>query len=199
MIRKLKLAIVLISTTVFFISCAGRNFVMPEPESFTLNKTTYDEIINQFGKPYREGSVLKNEMNIKTISYAYASTGGSARFPDVTPARALGFYFYNRILVGHEFTSSYQEDSTFFPDSRVTHIKEGESTRDYVIQIMGRKYGRYVYPLIENENDETLVYLYQQTSGSAYNLKFSQKTLIISFDINGVVSKVDFITSMNNP
>ncbi len=175
-------------------ACAGRNFVKPNPETLSVGKTTYEEIISRFGKPYREGSVLKNDNQLKTLTYTYAS-GGSSLFGGVTPARALGFYFLKDILVGHEFTSSYTDDNTYFEDSKIDQIKKGTTTRSQVIQIIGNDYGKYIYPLIKEKDEKALVYLYSQTKGSSFNLKFYQKLLIVSFDKTNIVTDINFTSS----
>ena len=116
-------------------------------------------------------------------------------FGGVTPARALGFYFLKNILVGHEFTSSYSGDNTYFEDSKVNQIKKETATRSQVIQIMGKDYGEYIYPLIKEKDENALVYMYSQAKGSAFNLKFYLKVLIVSFDKNDIVTDINFSSS----
>lgn len=190
---KLLLLIGLIS--LLFSGCAGRNFVRPEPESFSLGSTTQQEIINRFGKPYREGTLMKNDVVMKTVAYAYASTGGTAAFAGVIPARSLGFYFLNDTLVGHEFTSSYKEDSTYFDETALDGIKKGVTNRSQVTATFGNRYGEYIHPLIVDKDKRAIVYLYHQTKGSAYNLSFYEKQLIFTFDENGVLTDTNFTAS----
>ena len=176
---------------IFITSCAGRNFVRPESESLVLSKTTYQEIINRFGSPYQEGTALKNEKTVKTISYAYATAGGSPLFDGVTAARAMGYYFSDNILVGYEFTSSFKEDNSYFDENKINQIKKGESTRNNVIELIGKPSGMYIFPLIKNNEDNALVYLYSHAKG----FKFYQQLLVVSFDNNGLVSDVNFTSS----
>ena len=85
--------------------CAGKDFVRPDSGALMNGQTTYNQIVQQFGKPYAEGSVLKNERFVKTVSYAYASVGGKSHRGG-TAARAMGFYFVDDTLVGYEFNQS---------------------------------------------------------------------------------------------
>ena len=192
--RKIFKLLFVISIVTLVSACAGRNFVKPDPETLTVGKTTYDGIISRFGKPDREGSVLKNDNQLKTVAYSYAS-GGSSLFGGVTPARSLGFYFLKNILVGHGFTSSYTDDNTYFEDSKIDQIKKETTTRSQVIQIMGKGYGKYIYPLTKEKDETALVYMYSQTKGSAFNLKFYQKILIVSFNKNNIVTDINFSSS----
>ena len=101
----------------------------------------------------------------------------------------------DNILVGHEFTSSYKDDSTFFDDSKISQMKKGETNKAKVIGLFGDRFGEYIYPLLEKKDEKALVYLYHQTKGSAFNLKFYKKILIVTFDQNGIVSDVNLISS----
>src|SRR5262245_42304770 len=142
---------------------AGRDFVRPSADSLQLGKTTYAEIVARFGSPYREGTMLKNEKTVKTIVYMYATkVGESAAVSGVTGARATGFYFVDLVLVGHEFTSSFEKDHTNFDETNTTQIKKGETTEAQVIALMGQPTGNYMFPLVQQKDEKGLVYLYSQ-------------------------------------
>ena len=98
-------------------------------------------------------------------------------------------------MVGYEFTSSWKEDSTNFDGDKVSQIKKGESTRSDVVRLLGNPGGKYIYPVIPNSGEEAVNYLYNQTKGSAFNLKFYQKSLIVTFNKQGIVSNVEFTES----
>jgi len=177
--------------------CAGKDFVRPQPESLTLGKTTETEIRQRLGSPYREGTQVKNGETMKTLSYAYA-TGASSLAGGVTPARGQGFYFWDGVLVGHDFTSSFDQDRTDFDVSKVRQIKKGETTEAGVVTLLGRPQGMYSHPLIPDKGDRAIVYLYHQTKGSAFNLKFYQQLLVVTFDSTGLVKDSQF-TSAGEP
>lgn len=186
---------VVISFALFLAGCAGTNFVRVTDEALVLGQTTQAQISARLGSPYLEGVVTKNEQQLKTASYAYASTGGEAAAEGVTAARSQGFYFFNDKLVGYEFSSSWKEDSTDFDSGKVSQIKKGESTRHDVVRLLGNPGGKYIYPVIPNANEEALNYLYSQTKGSAFNLKFHQKLLVVTFNKQGVVTNVEYTES----
>ena len=179
-----------ITIVICMISCAGRNFVRPEPDSLTLGKTTYQRIIDQFGKPYKEGSKLKNDKAIKTITYAYSSAGGNALNEGVTPARAMSFHFADDLLVGYEFVSSFKEDHSDFDDSKIGSIRKGETTQEQIIELLGEPKGKYIFPLIKNREAKAMVYMYSQFK----NYVTFHKLLIISIE-NNIVSDVEYTTS----
>ena len=179
-----------IIVVLFLASCAGTNFVRPESGSLSLEKTTYQDIINKFGKPYQEGTTLKNEKMIKTASYAYSSAGGTALYEGVTPARAMAFHFLDNLLVGYEFSSSYKEDHSDFDDSKLGLIKKGETTRSQVVSLLGAPKGKYIFPLIKDREDDATVYMYNQFK----SFKIYRKLLVVSFK-NDIVSDVEFTLS----
>jgi hypothetical protein len=186
---------ILASVVLIAVGCAGRDFVRPEADTLVLTETTYQEILERFGSPYREGSVVKNGVTVKTVSYAYSSAGGAALVDGVTPARALGLYFVDNRLVGPEFLSSYAKDHTDFDDSKVATIKKDETTRAQVVEVFCKPGGVYVYPLIKGKHDQAFVYAYTHTRGSAFNLKFLKKVLVVSYGRNGTVTDVEFVSS----
>ena len=184
-----------ISLGILVTGCAGTNFVRVADDAIVLGQTTSEQITARLGSPYREGVVTKNNQQIKTSSYAYASTGGEAAAEGVTAARSQGFYFFNNKVVGYEFTSSWKEDSTNFDSGKVSQIKKGESTRSDVVRLLGGPGGKYIYPVIPSSDEEAVNYLYHQTKGSAFSLKFYQKQLVVTFNKQGIVTNVEFTES----
>jgi hypothetical protein len=81
------------------------------------------------GKPWRDGTETKNEKMVKMITYAYADVGGKPLHQGVTPGRSLELNFYNEILVGQKFRSSWAEDNTDFDEKKVPNIVKGKTTR----------------------------------------------------------------------
>ena len=190
--------IVVVVIAMFMVGCAGTagtEFTKLETNQLAYGLDTPESIKQILGEPYQEGAVTKNDRQFKTMSYAYSSTGGDAAYKDVIAVRSQGFYFNNNKLVGHEFTSTWSVDSTDFDESKVGEIKKGTTTIQQVIELLGKPGGEYIYPLAKNETEKTKVYLYQQTSGSVFNLKFYQEMLLVSYDENGIVTDVEFIAS----
>ncbi|MBS1155129.1 MAG: hypothetical protein H6R07_1053 [Proteobacteria bacterium] len=179
----------------FLSGCAGTNFVRTSDDQLIIGKTTEAELKAKLGAPYREGTVTKNDQQIKTMSYAYASTSGEAAAPGVTAARSQGYYIFKDVLAGHEFTSSWKQDSTDFDESKISQIVKGKSTRKDVTALYGLPNGKYAYPVIPAQGDEAYVYLYSQTSGSAFSLKFFNKLLVITFGADGIAKNVEFSSS----
>jgi outer membrane protein assembly factor BamE (lipoprotein component of BamABCDE complex) len=175
--------------------CAGTDFVRPSTDDLKNGQTTYAQLIARMGPPRSEGSVLKNEQSIRTATYAYASVGGKPLRDGVTPARAMSFYFFKDTLVGHEFVSSWAEDNTDFDENKIKDIVKGKSTRAQVVQLMGRPSGYYIYPMIKAQTGDAAGYSYGETTGSAFNLKFFRKGLVVTFDPAGVVTDVEYSSS----
>lgn len=183
-------SILLLMTT----GCAGKDFVRAQPESLTIGQTTETEIRQRFGNPYREGTQVKNGETMKTLSYAY-NTGAPSLAGGVNSAREQGFYFWNGVLVGHDFTSSFDQDRTDFVVSRVKRIKKEETTEAEVVTLFGRPQGMYSYPLIPDKGDRAIVYRYHQTKGSVFNLKFYQQLLVVTLDSTGLVKDSQFTSA----
>ena len=184
-----------IAFSLFLAGCAGTKFVRVADDSLVLGQTTQEQIKARLGAPYKEGGITKNGQTLKTASYAYSSAGGGADAQGVTPARSQGFIFFNDKLVGYEFASSFKEDSTAFDGAKVSQIKTGESTRSDVVRLLGEPGGKYIYPLIPDANEEAINYMYNQTKGNAFNLKFYQQLLVVTFNKQGVVTNTEYTES----
>ena len=174
--------------------CAGHDFTRPPADALTLGKTTEAEIRQRFGDPYRQGTVVRNGETMKSLSYGYAS-GAASLAGGITPSRGMGFYFWNDTLVGHEFTSSFDTDTTDFDAAKVAQIRKGETTESEVTALLGPPPGAYIYPMIPDKAARGLVYLYAQTRGSAFSLKFYQQLLVVTIGSSGVVSEVQLMSS----
>lgn len=174
------------------IGCAGSNFVRPNTDALKLGQTTYVQIVQQFGQPRREGTVLKNDRTVRAIFYAYAALGGEGLHAGVVPARGMTYYFSNDVLVGYTFVSSWKEDNTDFDEKKIDMITKGKSTRPEVITLMGKPSGYYAYPLIKSDSGQAMVYSYAE---ALLNRTSHRKSLAVSFDNGGVVSEVEFTAS----
>jgi hypothetical protein len=174
--------------------CAGRDFLRPPADAFRIGTTTETQIRERFGTPYQEGTAVKHGETMTTLNYAYAS-GAASLAGGVTPARAQGFYFWKGVLVGHEFTSSFDADKTDFDASKARQIRKGETTESGVTALLGAPHGAHTYPLLPDRSDRGLVYLYAQTRGTAFNLKVYQQLLVVTVGPDGVVREVQLTSS----
>ena len=186
------MAMAMLSFALMLTSCAGTDFVRPSTETLKLGQTTYAQIVQQYGPPRREATMLKNDKTIKAISYAYASLGGEALHAGVVPARGMTYYFFNDALAGYGFISSWKEDNTDFDEKKVEMIVKGKSTRADVVALMGKPSGYYSYPLIKSDAGEAAAYAYVE---ALLNHTSHRKSLVVSFDKNDVVSEVEFTAS----
>src|SRR5262245_31892511 len=106
-------------------ACAGTKFERPASDQLVNGKTTYIDGTARLGAPRTQGSIVKNEKEVKIAAYAYADTTGAPVRQGVVPARGLTLFFADDVLVGHEYISSYRDDPTDFDDSRVAQIVKG--------------------------------------------------------------------------
>ncbi|MEX2221253.1 MAG: hypothetical protein WEG40_05575 [Candidatus Rokuibacteriota bacterium] len=58
--------------------------------------------------------------------------------------------------------------------------------------LLGPPHGVYRYPLVADQDTRATVYLYEQTRGTALNLKIYRQILVVQFDSAGVVKDVEF-------
>lgn len=178
--------------------CAGKDFVRPGEGAFKLGKTSYAQVVQQLGEPSKVGEVLRNERQVKSISYSYASTGGEPLEGGVIPARALAYFFYNDTLVGQEFISSFKSDNSNFDETKIAAVRKGQTTRAETIQLMGKPSAAYVPPMVKETAGEAIGYAYVATRGGVFSgFRIFAKVLKISFDDRDLVSDVEYASSGN--
>jgi len=197
MFQSIKITLIM-SIGILLTGCAGKDFVRPTPEAFKLGTSTYAQVTQQLGEPRREGSLLKNEKTVKSITYAYASTGGEALETGVIAARAMTYYFLNDALVGQEFGSSFKSDNTNFDDAKIGAIEKEKTTREEVVQLLGRPSATYIAPMVKMTSGNAIGYTYSSTKGGVIGgFKFFRKTLLISFNDKNQVADIEFSSSGN--
>lgn len=175
--------------------CAGTQFTRVADDALALGQTSEAQVRARLGEPYREGVVTKNDRQMKSLSYAYANTGAEGAGDGVVAARSQGFYFHDGRLVGYEFISSWKEDSTDFDGARAAQVRKGQSTLQDVARLFGPPVGRYIHPMVAGADEQAVSYLYSQTTGGAFNLKFFQKRLLVTANRQGLVTGVDYAES----
>lgn len=181
-----------LSLTIVLSGCAGSDFVRPSDGELTVGKSTETDVTKKMGNPIQKGELTKNDKQLNISKYAYASVGGDSAYPGVTPARSITFLFFDNVLVGQEFISSFKQDSTDFEGNKISSIIKGKSTRQDVIALLGKPTGEAMYPVVKGINDKAIVYSYVQAKGTAFNMKFYSKSLTVSFDNSGVVTDIEY-------
>ncbi|WP_431098675.1 hypothetical protein [Polaromonas aquatica] len=168
--------------------CAGTKFVRPADSELTLGKTTEQEVMARLGKPFQEASGLSNGKQIRTLGYAYASMGGQAKTAGVTPVYALTLVFSEGKLVSKAYLSNMKDDATDFDESKVPLVEVGKTTVAQVNTLFGPAPGEAIFPVIKQPAGRAAIYNYQEMRGFTP----SQKTLMVVFDVQGVVADVDY-------
>jgi outer membrane protein assembly factor BamE (lipoprotein component of BamABCDE complex) len=177
-------------------ACAGTNFVRPDSKDLQVGKSTYAQVVAKMGAPRVTGEMLTNGEKVKTVTYVYATTGGEPSESGVIPARALAFYFYNDLVVGEEFLSSFKSDHSNFDDTKIAGIEKGKTTRLEVIQAFGKPSGTFVRPMVKEPFVDSVGYTYSTTSGGAFSgFKNFRKSLRVAFDADDKVVDVAYSTS----
>jgi hypothetical protein len=177
------------------VGCAGgREFRKPDTEALVLGKTTMKEIRDRLGTPQNQGTLVRNGETLVSMAYSYAL---AVPYVDEVKVRAMGFFFFADVLVGYNFTSSFDEDKTRFDDTQVPTIERGRMTRSDLIALFGTPGGFYRYPLIKDKTATAFVYFFIDSNRHPMGATVRQKTklLVVSLDAQGVVSDVEYTTT----
>jgi hypothetical protein len=189
---------ILVFLALLLAGCGGRDFTRPESDSLRLGATTYDQVQQKYGAPRRTGSATRNGATLKTMSYGYAT---AVPFTTGMSVKGSGFYFLDNVLVGYEYLSSFKEDSTDFDETRVDQIREGQTTRAQVLELLGKPGGAFIYPMIEGKSDTALVYLYNGATRVPFvpgSVRITRKSLVVSIGGDGVVTRKIYSESKPN-
>jgi hypothetical protein len=200
LMRKIKRILTLTLVALFAYNCvgtSGANFERVEEDTISLGLSTYGDIVTRMGDSFEEDVYIKNNKKFKLIGYTYSSTGGVATSRRAIATRHQMFYFYQNILVGHEFISSWEEDHTNFDETKVNQIIKEESTKEDVMSLLGKPSGKLIYPLSKNKGTEVLLYSFYEGRQYAYSIEFFQKNLHIECDQTGTVTEIEYTETGN--
>jgi hypothetical protein len=189
-----RLTHILALSAALLLSGCAYNFVRPAPQALTLGQSHYSDVVKLLGEPvYKNDDVSINEEKIKTVDYY------NYRFPKTvissSPHRYLHCSFFNDVLVGMEYNSSYQEDSTWFDDSKAFSLVIGASTRESVIAALGQPSGEIVYPLVRDKNGRGLVYWYTLYYPEFFTYVTEAHRLIVFLNDKGIVTDLSYKAS----
>ena len=192
--------VLLIPIVLLLAACVGRDFTRPAPDSLRLGQTTWAEVAERYGEPFKESVYTLDGVDIVTEIYAYGSLAANhhqAKINSDGAAHKLEFKFHRNILVGYVYSSSRAEDHTDFDETKSAEIIKGVSTKADVIKLLGKPGGYYIYPMIASPSGDAAVYYYTETrAGVAKQTQTLSKLLVITFAQNGVVSDVSLKMSL---
>ena len=187
----LGLSLLLVGALAAIAACTTgpRDFPRPQPPDLVLGTTTPGEATARFGGPQQRATLIKDGVEVVSLSYSYANRDVPAVAAGIPAVKAMALYFARGRLVGYEFLSTFKADSSDFDDTRISDIARGVTTEAQVRALVGRPSGMYVYPLTARPDQRALVFLYGQKKGSA---PLAQKQLIVTLDAAGIVRDVQF-------
>lgn len=192
--------VLLIPIVLLLAACVGRDFTRPAPDSLRLGQTTWAEVAESYGKPFKESVYTLDGIDIVTEIYAYGSLAAShhhAKINSDGAAHKLEFKFHRNILVGYVYSSSRAEDHTDFDETKSAEIIKGVTTKADVIKLLGKPSGYYIYPMIAQHSGDAVVYYYTEThAGVAKQAQTLSKLLVVSLAPTGVVSNVSLKMSL---
>ncbi len=172
--------------------CAsGPVFVKPEPEKLVLGKSTKDDVLrSQQAKPISQQEITLNGEKVLAINYA---TGESPKFWGMLIERRFGSYtLFNDVLVGQEFNSTYDGESTDFDTTKIPQIVKGKTTRSEVIALLGKPSGTVIYPVIADKKGSGLVYGYTWARFAGMLTMSKTNLVVVTLDENNIVTNVSF-------
>lgn len=196
-IKMKKIAVILLA--LILTGCAGgQAFLRPQGETLSLGKTTYDEIIKSNGEPRRTGTVTRNNSSVKTITYAHAV---AVPFSTSLQARTVVYSFYEGVLVGYDYASSFTEDKSEkeLSDEVVKQISRGDE-RSRVISLLGKPDGEFIFPLVDKKGSSALRYTFLSTYRVPFvpTPRISTKVLTVDLDSTGIVTNITSTESQPN-
>jgi len=180
------------ATVIALTACAsGPTFTKPDAEKLVLGKSTRADVLqSQNAKPTSETEATVNGEKVHETTYFAAE---NPKFWGMLIERRFGTYtFYNEVLVGNVFTSSYSDESTKFDTDKIASIEKGKTTRSEVIALLGNPSGEVIYPVISDKKGRGLVYSYNWGRFAGMFTSFSSNLLVVSLDENNIVTNISF-------
>jgi hypothetical protein len=168
----------------------GKHFDYYNKVQLVLGKTTLDDAYRLFGEPYGSGTKISSnkQFEILKYQYVYGKLIGGQDISDL-----LWLEFENDVLNAYISLdkSNYTDATKELVINKSAKIKSKISTKDDVLSIIGKPYGKAFCQSTFTEYetdcfDEQEIWLWNYISKSSIN-----STLLILFDKNGIVSKIE--------
>jgi outer membrane protein assembly factor BamE (lipoprotein component of BamABCDE complex) len=185
------LRLVALAFTVLVLAGCAHDFVRPAPETLKVGHSTKDDVLKVAGNPtVKNDNIQLNGETIQTLTYFYVK--GAKFYGMIAPQRTLTYSFFNNVLIGEEFNSSFDEESTNFEAEKAFGIVKGKSTKADVIAALGKPAGDVRYPIIKDKDGKGVVYEYTVSRHGGLMMITTQLVLVITLDANNVVSEVSY-------
>ncbi len=182
-IRLISILMILIAVT----ACtSGLQFNHEKFTELDLDRIKVNEYINMFGEPYRTTNMNVSGDKYQIAWYHY----GSRPFLGNFSIRNLLLEFKKEQLNGYLYASSFSSDKTRIDFTKVDKIQVGISTKNDVLSLLGRPYGKAYCPSqLQDFKDscahakEVWAWMMFDVGKRLYNKKFAT----VMFDENGKV------------
>lgn len=185
--------ILLVSALALLNGCSSqKDFIRPQAGAFNIGKTTQAEVIQTMGKPRFESKpdFQMNGEEVKSSTYYFTESPGF--WGVVIEKHSMTFSFFNDLLAGEIYNSSYSKDKTVFPLDKIPQVKIGMTSAE-VIAIMGTPSGKAVYPVIKNKEGSGLVYAYNYARFAGMLTSPNDYLFIVTLNNSGVVTELLYI------
>lgn len=189
----MKKIIILVLTFIIVIglsACGGKNFIRPDSQSLVVGSTSYADVVKQLGEPLRKGTLTKNELTVQNISYSYAE---AIPFSTSLSSRAMVFYFYDGLLVGYDYASSFsgEKQAAAIDDEKVSQLKKGDK-KEKVLALLGSPSGEFIFPMVVPKGNLSVMYSFISTSRTPFvgGIKVTKKVVTITIGPNGLITDI---------
>jgi hypothetical protein len=171
----------------------GVQFSRQITDGLIHNSTTKQDILSRMGNPVQKKREANEGFTFELIKYVYIT---GPIWEGLQRSKWQVFIFYNDVLVGHEYSSSFEEDSTYFNSKCLDNIIRQKTTNKDVNRMLGHASGKYVYPvnygsrrLTKNESADLYFYdQFKKINGIISTIH--KKALVVIYDADGVVADV---------
>ena len=187
----MKVAFITLACVFLLAACAqNKDFVRPSSDALSLGKSTYSDVVNVLGESgFRMQTGTINGEPIQSIDYGYEE---AAKFVGLNaPQRVLHLTFFKNVLIGEEFNSSFDQDSTKFDVDKVFRLVNGKSTKADVVDALGKPSGEILYPLVKDKKGSGLVYWYTENRPAFVYITHISR-LIVFLDGQDIVKEISY-------
>jgi hypothetical protein len=182
--------ILLMSALALLNGCSSQtNFVRPDAGLVQLGKSTHEDVIKavKTGKAIESKPVPYNGETVSVTTYVYMES--PSFWGVIIPRRSLTYTSFNNIVIGEEFNSNYDGESTKFDLTKIPELRIGMSELD-VVTLLGKPSGRVLYPLVKDKDGSGLLYEYTYARFAGMFTSPNIYVVLITLNSKGVVSDI---------
>lgn len=174
-------------------SISGRDFARPDYPTYSKERVTESDITRRYGQPYSRNKFTNHGVTIGTLDYLYVVSEWNGD-DQLHRKKTCSFFFSGGHYLGYQFDTGFQEEQAPLEEQKLSQLVKGQTSKANALAMFSAPTSALRYPATpegkSTAGDSIVSYEYNRYS--AHGTTDSYQFLLLTFDANDVLKRVDF-------